>query len=102
MAKKEVKIKLKSYDVKLLDSSSAKIAEAAKLTGATIVGPVPLPTRKEIFTILRSVHVNKTSREQYELRTHKRLIQVVNPTSETMDKLTRLTIPAGVSVEIKG
>ncbi len=98
---KAIKIKLKSYDAKLIDKSAEKIISVAKSTGAEIYGPVPLPTRKEVFTILRSVHVNKTSREQFELRTHKRLIGIIKTTPETMDKLNRIELPTGVSIEIK-
>ncbi len=98
---KAIKINLKSYDAKLLDKSAAKIVEVAKSTGAEIYGPVPLPTKREVFTVLRSVHVNKKSREQFELRTHKRLIGIVQSTPETMDKLNRVSLPTGVSIEIK-
>ncbi len=98
---KAIKINLKSYDAKLLDKSAAKIVEVAKSTGAEIYGPVPLPTKREVFTVLRSVHVNKKSREQFELRTHKRLIGIVHSTPETMDKLNRVSLPTGVSIEIK-
>ncbi len=98
---KAIKIKLKSYDAKLIDKSAAKIIEVAKATGAEVYGPVPLPTKREVFTILRSVHVNKTSREQFELRTHKRLVGIIKSTPETMDKLNRVQLPTGVSIEIK-
>jgi small subunit ribosomal protein S10 len=98
---KAIKIKLKSYDPKLIDSSAAKIIEVVKSTGAETYGPVPLPTRREVFTILKSVHVNKTSREQFELRTHKRLIGVKNSTPQTIDKLKRVQLPTGVSIDIK-
>ncbi|BDV02639.1 MAG: 30S ribosomal protein S10 [Candidatus Hepatoplasma vulgare] len=101
MSNKAIKIKLKSYDSKLIDSSAEKIINVAKATGATIYGPVPLPTRKEVFTVLRSVHVNKTSREQFELRTHKRLIGIIKSAPETMDRLSRVQLPTGVSIEIK-
>lgn len=101
MKNKAIKIKLKAYDSKLIDSSARKIINVAKSTGATIYGPVPLPTRKEVFTVLRSVHVNKDSREQFELRTHKRLIGIVKASPETMDKLNRIQLPTGVSIEIK-
>ncbi len=101
MDNKAIKIKLKSYDSKLIDKSALKIIEVAKSSGAEVYGPVPLPTRKEVFTILRSVHVNKTSREQFELRTHKRLIGITKSTPETMDKLNRIQLPTGVSIEIK-
>ncbi len=101
MTNKAIKIKLKSYDAKLIDKSAAKLIEVAKSTGAEVYGPVPLPTRREVFTILRSVHVNKTSREQFELRTHKRLVGIIKATPETMDKLNRVQLPTGVSIEIK-
>lgn len=101
MENKAIKIKLKSYDPKLIDKSASKIIEVAKSTGAEVYGPVPLPTRREVFTVLRSVHVNKTSREQFELRTHKRLVGIVKSTPETMDKLNRVQLPTGVSIEIK-
>ena len=102
MAKQQkVRIRLKAYDHKALDQSSVKIVETAKRTGAMVSGPIPLPTEKNIFTILRSPHVNKDSREQFEIRTHKRLIDVVNPTPETVDVLTRLEVPSGVDIEIK-
>ncbi len=102
MAKdKAIKIKLKSYDSKLIDAAAEKLVKVALATGAEIYGPVPLPTRRELFTILRSTHVNKKSREQYELRTHKRLIGIVKSTPETMDKLQRVEVPTGVSIEIK-
>lgn len=101
MKDKAIKIKLKSYDSKLIDKSAAKIIEVVKSTGAEIYGPVPLPTRREVFTVLRSVHVNKTSREQFELRTHKRLVGITKSTPETMDKLNRIQLPTGVSIEIK-
>ena len=98
---KAIKINLKSYDSRLIDKSAAKIFEVAKSTGAEVYGPVPLPTKKEVFTVLRSVHVNKKSREQFEIRTHKRLIGITKSTPETMDKLNRLSLPTGVSIEIK-
>ncbi len=98
---KAIKIKLKSYDARLIDKSAKKIIDVAKSTGAKIYGPVPLPTRKEVFTILRSVHVNKKSREQFELRTHKRLIGIIESKPETMDKLNRIELPTGVHIEIK-
>lgn len=102
MAKKErIRIRLKAYDHKILDQSAAKIVESAKGTGAIVSGPIPLPTEKNIFTILRSPHVNKDSREQFELRTHKRLIDILEPTSKTADSLMRLDLPAGVDIEIK-
>lgn len=97
----KIRIRLKSFDHKILDASAAKIVETAKNTGAEVAGPIPLPTRKEIFTVLRSPHVNKDSREQFELRTHKRLIDIASPTKKTVDALTRLDLPAGVDIEIK-
>lgn len=96
-----LKIKLKGYDHKLVDSSVKKIVEQVEQSGAKIVGPVPLPTERNVYTILRSVHVNKKSREQFELRTHKRMIEVHNSNSETQAALSRLSIPAGVLVEVK-
>ena len=101
MAEQKVRIRLKAYDHRLLDTSAARIVETAKRTGAHIVGPIPLPTEKNIYTILRSPHVNKDSREQFEMRTHKRLIDILEPTSKTMDALMRLDLPAGVDIEIK-
>ncbi|MBN2899099.1 MAG: 30S ribosomal protein S10 [Clostridia bacterium] len=97
----KIRIRLKSYDHKILDNSAAKIVETAKTTGADVAGPVPLPTKKEIVTILRAVHKYKDSREQFELRTHKRLIDILNPTPKTVDALMRLDLPAGVDIEIK-
>lgn len=97
----KIRIKLKAYDHKILDASSAKIIDAAKSTGAKIVGPVPLPTERQIYTVLRAVHKYKDSREQFEMRTHKRLIDIVNPTAKTVDTLTRLDLPSGVDIEIK-
>lgn len=101
MAEQKVRIRLKAYDHRLLDTSAARIVETAKRTGAQISGPIPLPTEKNIYTILRSPHVNKDSREQFEMRTHKRLIDILEPTSKTMDALMRLDLPAGVDIEIK-
>ena len=97
----KIRIKLKAYDHKILDASSLKIIEAAKATGAKVVGPVPLPTEKQVYTILRAVHKYKDSREQFEMRTHQRLIDIVNPTAKTVDTLTRLDLPSGVDIEIK-
>jgi small subunit ribosomal protein S10 len=97
----KIRIRLKSYDHKIIDNSAAKIVETAKRTGADIAGPVPLPTKKEIITILRAVHKYKDSREQFEMRTHKRLIDILNPTPKTVDALMRLDLPAGVDIEIK-
>ena len=102
MAKtQKVRIRLKAYDHKALDQSAAKIVETAKKHGARVSGPIPLPTEKQIFTILRSPHVNKDSREQFEMRTHKRLIDIIEPSKQTLDAITRLDLPAGVSIEIK-
>ncbi|MCR5457044.1 MAG: 30S ribosomal protein S10 [Clostridiales bacterium] len=97
----KVRIKLKSYDHTLIDAAATKIVETAKRNGATVSGPVPLPTDKEIVTILRAVHKYKDSREQFEYRTHKRLIDVIKPTKATIDALTSLELPAGVEIEIK-
>lgn len=96
-----IRLKLKSFDSELLDISMAEIVETVKKTGASIKGPVPLPSKKEIFTVLRSPHVDKKSREQFELRTHKRLLDIVEPTAKTIDSLRKLDLPAGVDVEIK-
>jgi small subunit ribosomal protein S10 len=97
----KIRIRLKAYDHKALDQSAVKIVETAKRTGAQVSGPIPLPTEKQIYTILRSPHVNKDSREQFEMRTHKRLIDVLEPTPKTVDALTRLELPAGVDIELK-
>ena len=96
-----IRVCLKAYDHKLIDNSAEKIVETAKRNGATVSGPVPLPTDKEIVTILRAVHKYKDSREQFEYRTHKRLIDVIKPTKATIDALTSLELPAGVEIEIK-
>ena len=102
MAKQErIRIRLKAYDHKTLDLGAAKIVDTAKRTGAMVSGPIPLPTEKNIFTILRSPHVNKDSREQFELRTHKRLIDILNASPKTVDALMRLDLPAGVDIQIK-
>ncbi|MFI3329972.1 MAG: 30S ribosomal protein S10 [bacterium] len=101
MAKEKIKIRLKSYDHRLLDLSAKKIVDSVKKTGAQVNGPVPLPTEREIFTILRSPHVNKDSREQFERRTHKRLIEIVAPTSQTIDALTHIDLASGVDIVIK-
>mgnify|MGYP000802490810 CR=1 FL=1 len=100
-ANQKIRIKLKAYDHVVLDQSAEKIVEIAKRTGAKVSGPIPLPTDKEVITILRAVHKYKDSREQFEIRTHKRLIDIVNPTQETVDILTRLELPSGVDIEIK-
>ena len=101
MANNKIRFRLKSFDHKILDASAEKIISSAKKSGAQVVGPVPLPTEKEVYTILRAVHKYKDSREQFEIRTHKRLIDIVNPTPETVDVLTRLELPSGVDIEIK-
>ena len=101
MAKEKIRIRLKSYDHKLIDQSAEKIVETAKRTGARVSGPVPLPTEKEIVTILRAVHKYKDSREQFERRTHKRLIDILNPNQKTVEALMSLELPAGVEIEIK-
>ena len=102
MAKSQkIRIRLKAYDHKALDQSATKIVETAKRTGAQVSGPIPLPTEKNIYTILRSPHVNKDSREQFESRTHKRLIDIVEPSKEIVDALTRLDLPSGVDINIK-
>lgn len=101
MATQKIRIKLKAFDHTLLDQSASKIVDTAKNSGAKVVGPVPLPTDKEIITILRAVHKYKDSREQFEISTHKRLIDIVNPTPKTVDSLMRLDLPAGVDIEIK-
>jgi small subunit ribosomal protein S10 len=101
MAKEKIRIRLKAYDHRVLDESARRIVEAAESTGAMIVGPVPLPTKIEKFTVIRSPFIDKDSREQFEIRTHKRLIDVVEPGSKTIDTLMRLNMPAGVDIEIK-
>ena len=98
---RKIRIKLKAYDHRILDQSAAEIVESARRTGAEVSGPVPLPTRREIYTVLRSPHVDKKSREQFQMKTHKRLLDILNPTSKTVDALRRLDLPAGVDVEIK-
>ncbi|ABW18053.1 30S ribosomal protein S10 [Alkaliphilus oremlandii] len=97
----KIRIRLKAYDHMALDQSAEKIVETAKKSGAEVSGPVPLPTEKQIITILRAVHKYKDSREQFEMRTHKRLIDILNPTPKTVDALMRLDLPAGVDIEIK-
>jgi small subunit ribosomal protein S10 len=100
MATQKMRISLKAYDHKLIDQSSEKIIETAKKTGAKVSGPIPLPTKKEIVTILRAVHKYKDSREQFERRTHKRLIDINMPTAKTVDALMRLELPAGVDIKV--
>ena len=101
MANQKIRISLKSYDHTLIDQSAAQIIETAKKTGAKISGPIPLPTKKEVVTILRAVHKYKDSREQFELRTHKRLIDILQPTGKTADALSRLDLPVGVDITLK-
>jgi small subunit ribosomal protein S10 len=101
MAKQKIRIRLKAYDHRVLDESAKRIVETAERTGATVVGPVPLPTRIERFTVRRSTFVDKDSHEHFEIRTHKRLIDVVEPDNKTIDSLMRLNLPAGVDIEIK-
>ena len=97
----KIKVRIKGYDHKLVDSASEKIVDAAKRNGATVSGPIPLPTKKEIVTILRAVHKYKDSREQFEFRTHKRLIDILNPSQKAIEALMSLELPAGVEIEIK-
>ena len=99
--KEKIRVRLKSYDHQLIDVAADKIVEAAKRTGARVSGPIPLPTEKEVITILRAVHKYKYSREQFENRTHKRLIDILKPTNKTVEALTTLQLPAGVEIEIK-
>ena len=101
MATTKIRIRLKAYDSKLLDQSAGEIVETAKRTGAKVAGPIPLPTRINKFTVLRSPHVDKKSREQFELKTHKRVIDILDSRPQTVDALTKLDLPAGVDVEIK-
>ena len=101
MANQKIRIKLKAYEHAVIDQSAARIVDVAKRTGSRISGPIPLPTEKEIVTILRSPHKHKDSREQFEMRTHKRLIDILQPTQKTVESLTRLDLPAGVEIEIK-
>ena len=101
MANPKIRISLKAYDHKLIDQSAAQIIETAKKTGAQISGPIPLPTKKEVVTIIRAVHKYKDSREQFEMRTHKRLIDILSPTPKTADALSRLDLPAGVDITLK-
>lgn len=101
MTNQIIRIRLKAFDHKLIDQSAAEIVDTARRTGAMIKGPIPLPTRKERYTILVSPHVNKDARDQYELRTHKRILDIVNPTDKTVDALMKLDLAAGVDVQIK-
>ena len=99
--KKKIRIRLKGYDQRVLDRSTADIVETAKRTGARIVGPIPLPTKREVYTVLRSPHVDKKSREQFEIRTHIRMLDILSPTLDTIDKLKVLPVAAGVDIKIK-
>jgi small subunit ribosomal protein S10 len=101
MQRQKIRIRLKAFDHGMLDQSAQKIVETVRRTGADVAGPVPLPTKKEIYTVLRSPHKDKDSREQFEIRTHKRLIDILEPTPKTVDALMRLDLPAGVDIEIK-
>ncbi|OGX32590.1 MAG: 30S ribosomal protein S10 [Omnitrophica WOR_2 bacterium RIFCSPLOWO2_12_FULL_51_24] len=99
--KAKIRIKLRAYDHRVLDQSAAEIVETAKRTGAKVIGPIPLPTDREVYTVLRSPHIDKKSREQFQLKTHKRILDIIEPTSKTIDALKKLDLPAGVDVEIK-
>lgn len=101
MPQQKIRIRLKAYDHSILDQSAQKIVETAKRTGARVSGPIPLPTEKSVFTVLRAPHKYKDSREQFEMRVHKRLIDILDPTPKTVDSLMRLDLPAGVDIEIK-
>jgi len=101
VASQRIRIKLKAFDHKILDQSAERIVDTAKRMGSSVSGPVPLPTERNVYTVLRSVHVDKDSREQFEMRTHKRLIDILEPTPKTIDALMRLDLPAGVDIEIK-
>ena len=101
MANQKIRIRLRAYDHEVIDSSAEKIVEAVKRSGAEVSGPIPLPTEKEVITILRAVHKYKDSREQFEQRTHKRLIDIIGPNAKTLDSLKKLNLPAGVDIEIK-
>lgn len=97
----KIRIRMEAYDHRILDQSSLEVVETAKRTGAKVFGPVPLPTRIERYTVLRSPHVDKKSREQFEIRTHKRLIDILEPTAKTMDALNKINMPAGIEIKIK-
>ena len=101
MSNQNIRIKLKAFDHRLIDKSAVEIVETAKRTGASVRGPIPLPTKKERFTVLTSPHVNKDARDQYELTTHKRVMDIINPNDKTIDALMKLELPAGVDVQIK-
>jgi len=97
----KIRIKLRSYDHNLVDKSTEKIVKTVRNSGAVVTGPIPLPTEKEVFTVLKSPHVNKKSREQFQLRTHKRLIDIYTPTQRTVDALSKLELPSGVDIQVK-
>ncbi len=101
MSQTKIRIRLKAYDAKILDQSAGEIVETAKRTGAKVAGPIPLPTKRHRFTVLRGPHVDKKSREQFEIRVHKRLMDIIEPTQQTLDALMKLDLSAGVDVEIK-
>ncbi len=101
MTAQKIRIRLKAYDHEIIDQSAKKIVDTAHRTGAKIAGPIPLPTERSLYTVIRSPHVNKDSREHFEMRTHKRLIDILEPTPKTVDSLMRLDLPAGVDIEIK-
>ncbi len=101
MANQKIRIRLKAYDHEIIDQSAKKIVETVERTGATISGPVPLPTDRHLYCVIRSPHVNKDSREHFEMKVHKRLIDIIDPTPKTVDSLMRLDLPAGVDIEIK-
>ena len=100
-SKQKIRIRLRGYDHELVDKSTQKIVDTAERTGARVKGPIPLPTERNLYTVIRSPHVNKDSREQFEMRTHKRLIDILDPTPKTVENLMRLDLPAGVDIEIK-
>ena len=101
MPQHKIRIKLKAYDHRILDQSASEIVDTARRTGANVSGPIPLPTKREDYTILRSPHIDKKSREQFQIKTHKRILDILNPTAKTIDALKKLDLPAGVDVEIK-
>ena len=101
MPKQKIRIRLKAFDHRIVDQSAAQIVETAERTGAAVIGPIPLPTHIQKFTVIRSPFIDKDSREQFEIRTHKRLLDIVEPTSKTIDSLTKLNLPSGVDIEIK-
>ena len=101
MANKKIRIRLKAYEHRTLDTAAEKIVETATRTGASVAGPIPLPTERSLYTVIRATHKYKDSREQFEMRTHKRLIDIVEPTAQTVDSLMRLDLPSGVDIEIK-